>query len=183
MKKILVALIFIITASFSFGQTQNDNGKHFFDFKIADLVGRGFYDEIKIRNESSYELKNIQIKISINGKTAELLPIARLQSGNSTNFDGKKDDDMHDELRYYFGNDGKLNKSNPNSISFEINFGDYNEKVTVKDFFIKNKDLYILVEDNPDSKVSGKSTENSAKIVTIDGKKYILVDDKAFEIQ
>ncbi len=182
MKKIFATLFFIM-ASLIFAQNLGGGKKNSFEFKIADLVDKGFYDEIKIRNESSYNLKNIQIKISINGKSIELLPIARLLPGNSTNFDGKQDDDMHDELRHFFGSDGKLNKTNPNSITFDIDLGDSNEKTSVKDFYIKNKDLYFLVEDNPDHKVSAQTTDGSAKIVTIDGKKYILVDDKAFEIQ
>lgn len=182
MKKIF-AVLFFIMGSFIFAQNLSGAKNNSFEFKIADLVNKGFFDEIKIRNESSYELKNIQIKISINGKSIELIPITRLFPGNSTNFDGKQDDDMHDELRYFFGNDGRLNKTNPNSITFDIDFGDNNEKTNVKDYFIKNKDLYFLIEDNPDFKASAQTSDGSAKIVTIDGKKYILVDDKAFEIQ
>lgn len=183
MKKVLASLIFIIMVNFCFAQNLDGGKNHSFEFKIADLVGKGFYDEIKIRNGSSNELKNIQIKISINGKSIELLPIANIQPGNSKNFDGKQDDDMHDELKYFFGNDGKLSKTNQNSIIFDINFGDDNEKIAIKDFFVKNKDLYFFVEDNPDFKNTSKTTEDSAKIVTIDGKRYILVNDKAFEIQ
>lgn len=183
MKKIFTAIFLMAMATFLFAQNLSSSKNNSFEFKIADLVGKGFYDEIKIRNGSSYELKNIQIKISINGKSIELIPIANLQPGNAKNFDGKEDDDMHDELKYFFGNDGKLSKTNQNTIAFDINFGDNNEKITIKDFFIKNKDLYFFVEDNPNFKNTDQATTNSAKIVTIDGKKYILVDDKAFEIQ
>lgn len=183
MKKILTSIIFMAMATFIFSQSFIDKGNHSFEFKIADLVKQGFYDEIKIRNGSSHELKNIQIKISINEKSIDLLPIANLQPGSSTNFDGKKDDDMHDELRYFFGNDGKLISSNLNNITFYIDFGDNNEKITAEDFFIKNKDLYFLVKDNPNAKPTAQNSDDSAKIVTIGGKKYILVDDKAFEIQ
>lgn len=183
MKKIFTAIFLMAMATFLFAQNLSSSKNNSFEFKIADLVGKGFYDEIKIRNGSSYELKNIQIKISINGKSIELIPIANLQPGNAKNFDGKEDDDMHDELKYFFGNDGKLSKTNQNIIAFDINFGDNNEKITIKDFFIKNKDLYFFVEDNPNFKNTDQATTNSAKIVTIDGKKYILVDDKAFEIQ
>lgn len=90
---------------------------------------------------------------------------------------------MHDELRYFFGNDGKLSRTNHNTITFDIDFGGGNEKILVKDFFIKNKDLYFSIEDNPAGKSSAQTVGDSAKIVTIDGKRYILVDDKAFEIQ
>ena len=183
MKKIFTAIFLMAMATFLFAQNLSSSKNNSFEFKIADLVGKGFYDEIKIRNGSSYELKNIQIKISINGKSIELIPIANLQPGNAKNFDGKEDDDMHDELKYFFGNDGKLSKTNQNIIAFDINFGDNNEKITIKDFFIKNKDLYFFVEDNPNFKNTDQATTNSAKIVTIDGKKYILADDKAFEIQ
>ncbi len=183
MKKIFTAIFFMAMASFLFAQNLDGSKNNSFEFKISDLVEKGFYDEIKIRNGSSHELKNIQIKISINGKSIELLPIVNLQPGNAKNFDGKQDDDMHDELKYFFGNDGKLSKTNQNSIIFDIDFGDNNEKIAIKDFFIKNKDLYFFVEDNPDFKNSEQATEDSAKIVTIDGKRYILVNDKAFEIQ
>ena len=183
MKKIFLSLIFIIMAGFSFGQNLNDNGKHSFEFEIADLVSKSFHDEIKIQNSSSYTLKNIQIKIIINGKSINLLQIANIQPGRTENFDGKTDDDMHDELKYYFGNDGKLSKTNPNKIIFALDFGNENEKIIVKEFYIKNKDLYFLIENNPAYKNTDQPTDDSAKIVTIDGKKYILVDDKAFEIQ
>lgn len=183
MKKIFTAIFFMAMATFLFAQNLDGNKNNSFEFKIADLVEKGFYDEIKIRNGSSYELKNIQIKITINGKSIELLPIANLQPGRSKNFDGKQDDDMHDELKYFFGKDGKLSTNNPNNITFDINFNSSNKKITIKDFYIKNKDLYFFVENNPDFKSTEQTTDDSAKIVTIDGKKYILVDDKAFEIQ
>lgn len=183
MKKIFTSIFFIFIAGFIFAQNLGDGKSHSFEFKISDLTGKGFYDEIKIRNDSSYELKNIHITISINGKSIKLLPIANLQPGSVENFDGKEDDDMHDELRYFFGNDGKLSRTNHNTITFDIDFGGGNEKILVKDFFIKNKDLYFSIEDNPARKSSAQTAGDSAKIVTIDGKRYILVDDKAFEIQ
>ena len=171
MKKIFTSIFFIFIAGFIFAQNLGGGKSHSFEFKISDLTGKGFYDEIKIRNDSSYELRNIHITISINGKSIKLLPIANLQP------------DMHDELRYFFGNDGKLSRTNHNTITFDIDFGGSNEKILVKDFFIKNKDLYFSIEDNPAGKSSAQTAGDSAKIVIIDGKRYILVDDKAFEIQ
>jgi len=102
MKKIFMSIFFIFIAGFIFAQNLGGGKSHSFEFKISDLTGKGFYDEIKIRNDSSYELKNIHITISINGKSIKLLPIANLQPGSVENFDGKEDDDMHDELRYFF---------------------------------------------------------------------------------
>lgn len=127
MKKILVLILSLFT-TFMFSEPITDNGNHLVTFRISELVRKGFYDDICIQNGSSYLLKNIQLRITIDGKVHKLLPIDQVKSGRDENFDGLEDDEMHDELKYFFGEKGKLTKNNTNKISFEFTFGDNNEK-------------------------------------------------------
>lgn len=182
-RKFLIVLAVLLCSFNLFADKVNDNGNHVFEYVISELVEKGFYDEINIQNNSSYELKNIQLKIFINGKEHQLLPISKLKSGNDDNFDGLEDDEMHDELRHYFGNDGKLNKKNNNKIRFELNFGLNNDKVIVTDLYIRDKELYFYVEDNSEHVVTEQVLEEQVRVIEIDGKKYMLVDDKVIEIK
>lgn len=179
MKKIITSILVAFLAGFVFAENLNDSGNHSFEFEIAGLAEKGFHDEIKIQNASSFVLTNIQMKMAVNGKNSNLLPIPMIQPGRSKNFDGYKDNDMDEELAFHFGKDGKLSTKNQNKITFEIDFGDNNKKVTVKNFYIKNKDLYFLVENNPE----GQAPEETGRLITVDGKKYILSGDKAYEVK
>ena len=182
-RKFLIVLAVLLCNFNLFADKVNDDGNHVFEYVISELVEKGFYDEINIQNNSSYELKNIQLKIFINGKEHQPLPISKLKSGNDDNFDGLEDDEMHDELRHYFGNDGKLNKKNNNKIRFELNFGLNNDKVIVTDLYIRDKELYFYVEDNSEHVVTEQVLEEQVRVIEIDGKKYMLVDDKVIEIK
>lgn len=179
MKKILASILAVFLAGFAFAESLNDGGNHSFDFEIAELAEKGFHDEVKIQNGSTFVLTNIQLKMAVNGKSSNLLPIAMIQPGRSENFDGYKDDDLDEELLFHFGKDGKISKKNTNKITFEIDFGENNKKVTVKNYYIKNKDIYFLVENATEL----QSAEESGRLITVDGKKYILSGDKAYEVK
>ena len=90
---------------------------------------------------------------------------------------------MHDELKYFFGEKGKLTKNNPNKISFEFTFGDNNEKVLLKEYYIRDNELYFFVENNENFKVTEELVEDSVKVIVIDGNKYMLIDDKVIEVK
>ena len=182
-RKFLIVLAVLLCNFNLFADKVNDDGNHVFEYVISELVDKGFYDEINIQNNSSYELKNIQLKIFINGKEHQLLPISKLKSGNDDNFDGLEDDEMHDELKYFFGEKGKLTKNNTNEISFEFTFGDNNEKVLLKEYHIRDNELYFFVENNENFKVTEELVEDSVKVIVIDGNKYMLIGDKVIEVK
>ena len=175
MKKILMALVLSLMVVGIFAEPVTDNGNHLVTFRISELVGKGFKDEICIQNGSSYILKNIQLRITIDEKDHRLLPIDQVKSGRDDNFDGLEDDEMHDELKHFFGEKGKLTKNNTNKISFEFSFGDNNEKVLLKEYHIRDNELYFFVENNPDSKITEELVEDSVKVIVIDGKKYMII--------
>ena len=183
MKKIFVSIFLIITLNFLFAESINDTGDHTIKFRISDLVAKGFKDEICIQNGSSYLLKNIQLKIIIGGKEHKLLPIDQVKSGRDENFDGLEDDEMHDELRHFFGEQGKLTTKNTNQITFEFTFGDTNEKVLLREFHIRDHELYFFVENNPDAKITEEKVEDSVKVIVIDGKKYMIIGDQVIEVK
>ena len=184
MKKIITMLFLsLIMTVCMFTEPVADNGNHLITFRISELVEKGFYDEICIQNGSSYLLKNIQLRITIDGKDHRLLPIDQVKSGRDDNFDGLEDDEMHDELKYFFGEKGKLTKKNPNKISFEFTFGENNEKVLLKEYHIRDNELYFFVENNENFKTTEELVEDSVKVIVIDGNKYMIIDDKVIEVK
>lgn len=90
---------------------------------------------------------------------------------------------MHDELKHFFGEKGKLTKKNTNQITFEFTFGDNNEKVLIKEFHIRDKELYFFVENNPEAKITEEKVEDSVKVIVIDGKKYMIIGDQVIEVK
>ena len=183
MKKLFFLIILLLCTTFIFSEPITDNGDHLVTFRISKLVGKGFKDEICIQNGSSYLLKNIQLRITIDGKDHKLLPIDQVKSGRDDNFDGLEDDEMHDELKYFFGEKGKLTRNNTNKISFEFSFGDNNEKVLLKEYHIRDNELYFFVENNENFKVTEELVEDSVKVIVIDGKKYMIIDDQVIEVK
>ena len=183
MKKLFFLIILLLCTTFIFSEPITDNGDHLVTFRISELVGKGFKDEICIQNGSSYILKNIQLRIIIDEKDHKLFPIDQVKSGRDENFDGLEDDEMHDELKHFFGEKGKLTKNNTNKISFEFSFGDSNEKVLLKEYHIRDNELYFFVENNPDSKITEELVEDSVKVIVIDGKKYMIIDDQVIEVK
>ena len=94
MKKLFFLIILLLCTTFIFSEPITDNGDHLVTFRISKLVGKGFKDEICIQNGSSYLLKNIQLRITIDGKDHRLLPIDQVKSGRDENFDGLEDDEI-----------------------------------------------------------------------------------------
>ena len=87
MKKILMGIVLSLLMTVAvFAEPVTDNGNHSVTFRISELVEKGFYDEICIQNGSSYLLKNIQLRITIDGKDHRLLPIDQVKSGRDDNF-------------------------------------------------------------------------------------------------
>lgn len=183
MKKLLMALVLSLMVVGIFAEPVTDNGNHLVTFRISELVEKGFYDEICIQNGSTYLLKNIQLRITIDEKDHRLLPIDQVKSGRDDNFDGLEDDEMHDELKYFFGEKGKLTKNNPNKISFKFTFGDNNEKVLLKEYYIRDNKLYFFVDNNENFKIIEELVEDSVKVIVIDGNKYMIIDDKVIELK
>ena len=183
MKKILAILFLSLMVVGIFAEPVTYNGNHLVTFRISELVEKGFYDEICIQNGSTYLLKNIQLRITIDEKDHRLLPIDQVKSGRDDNFDGLEDDEMHDELKYFFGEKGKLTKNNPNKISFKFTFGDNNEKVLLKEYYIRDNKLYFFVDNNENFKIAEELVEDSVKVIAIDGNKYMIIDDKVIEVK
>ena len=57
------------------------------------------------------------------------------------------------------------------------------DKVIVTDLYIRDKELYFYVEDNSEHVVTEQVLEEQVRVIEIDGKKYMLVDDKVIEIK
>ena len=68
MKKVLGLVLSLLMTFGVFAEPVTDNGDHLVTFRISELAEKGFYDEICIQNGSSYLLKNIQLRITIDGK-------------------------------------------------------------------------------------------------------------------
>ena len=60
-RKFLIVLAVLLCNFNLFADKVNDDGNHVFEYVISELVEKGFYDEINIQNNSSYELKNIHL--------------------------------------------------------------------------------------------------------------------------
>ena len=113
-------------------------------------------DEVIYEKEGSIYF----LRIIIDKQEHKLLPIDQVKTGRDENFDGLEDDEMHDELKHFFGEKGKLTKKNTNQITFEFTFGDNNEKVLIKEFHIRDKELYFFVENNPEAKITEEKITN-----------------------
>ena len=97
------------------------------------------------------------------------------------NFEGYEDDEMKDELKFYFGGEGKLSKSNKNKIVFIFDFGADNDHVVLGKVYKSGNDIYFEIIDNPTATVKqGKSA--GGETVTINGESYLLIDGTAYKI-
>ena len=63
------------------------------------------------------------------------------------------------------------------------NQGDNNEKVLLKEYHIRDNELYFFVENNENFKTTEELVEDSVKVIVIDGNKYMLIGDKVIEVK
>lgn len=113
----------------------------------------------------------------------KLVPISSIRVGKTESFDGVEDDEMHDELPYFFGAAGKIRRNNNNKITFKLKFGFDDDKVIVERFEICDRELYFYISDNKNAPVTKQVLEEEAKVIVIDGKKYIIIENHAIEVK
>lgn len=184
MKKILVLIATLLLAvSVGSAKELKDTGNHSFTFHISSLAKQRFKDKIIIQNNSSYKLKGVKLRIWIDGKSHTLRAIDDIDMGDDENFRGTEDDDMKDELKYHFGEAGKLIESNQRKIRFDLVFGNDNEKVIVSDYVVGSHDLIFTVEDNLDFVVTQQVVEDEVKVYIIDGKKWAILNGCLIEMK
>lgn len=114
----------------------------------------------------------------------DLKNIKEIEIGETEEFDGYEDDELKDELKHYYGKEvGKISADNPNTITFKLNFNDYNEKVLIKKVYNEDKSLSFEIVDNPNHKKSvEQAKDQGATIIEIDGTKFMLFEGKAYKI-
>lgn len=114
----------------------------------------------------------------------DLKNIKEIEIGETEEFDGYEDDELKDELKHYYGKEvGKISADNPNTITFKLNFNDYNEKVLIKKVYNEDKSLSFEIVDNPNHKKPvEQAKDQGATIVEIDGTKFMLFEGKAYKI-
>lgn len=169
MKKIITMLFLSLIMTVGiFAEPITDNGNHSVTFRISELAEKGFYDEICIQNGSSYLLKNIQLRITIDGKDHKLLPIDQVKSGRDDNFDGLEDDEMHDELKYFFGEKGKLTKKNPNKI-YRASPRENGKYYAIESSYDDGKTWHSTGDSSPTQEEANKKIENMKNGLTASG--------------
>ena len=130
-----------------------DNGTHTFLCSMSFLYYNKLNEEVRIQNNSSYKLRNVRCTISIQKREHDLKNIKEIEIGETEEFDGYEDDELKDELKHYYGKEvGKISADNPNTITFKLNFNDYNEKVLIKKVYNEDKSLSFEIVDNPNHK-------------------------------
>ncbi|MBQ3671207.1 MAG: hypothetical protein II921_06995 [Treponema sp.] len=151
MKKILLAIAVILASAVAsaehFPMAISDSGSHTFETTIKDLASHRLREEVVIKNKSSIDLRNIGCTIMLNGEAHEMQSIPYLSRGKHDNFKGQRDEEMKDEMKIFFGEDGKFKSSNKNRLTFVFSFGDQNEKVRLSKVYKHGKDIYFEVMD------------------------------------
>ena len=161
---------------------KNENGDFCFETSFPELLANGIKEEVRVQNNSTFTVNNISCNIIINEKTHSLKTIQKLKPGEEEEFDGYEDDEMKDELPYYFGTDGEFKKRNTNAISFVICFRDHQKNVTIKGVYDRDKSLVFIIdnstEGNENMETETSLKEAGVKKITVDGKTFILYNGK-----
>lgn len=190
MRKILTAMLAFALGISAFAQQNylsfNDDGNHTYTTTMSSLYHRKIWEEVVIQNNSSFELNNISCEISLVGAAAShrLVNIRRVKIGDDESFDGYEDDELKDELPFYFGSYGKFRADNNAKISFTLNFGVNNSNVRISSVYNKDKNLVFLITDSENAvKPQEKIESLGGNIIEIDGKKFLLYNGQAIQVK
>lgn len=145
----VVAVFLAVPVAFAQGEfvTRDSSGGYSYETTISSLVQRRVFEEIKLINNSSFEVTNVTCVVTINGKTHDMRPISVLKPGESEGFDGYFEDDMKREFPKCFGQDGKFLKENNSVVKFSFNFKGHNDDVVITDVYDSEDDLCFIVND------------------------------------
>lgn len=187
MKRKLFVILSLIIASNLFAQKFSkelqDNGMHRFETTMNFLAANKMNEEIVIYNNSSVDLANISCKVTINGKSHDFKKIGKIFIGDDEDFPGYEDDEMKDEFKRYFGNDGKISKNNMNDIIFEFNFGAFNKDVVLKRVFKDDNNICFSVGDNVRTSPADNFDSGNAEKILINGEEYLLLNEQVYKIR
>lgn len=187
MKKVALFFITLLISANLFCQSFefNDDGNHRFDTTISKLHSMEVWEEVVVLNNSSFELNNISCLIILNDEVEHrLVNISRINIGDDESFDGYEDDELKDELPYYFGKNGKFKANNNSKISFVLDFGRNNNNVIISKIYDKDKNLVLMVTDSekavkPDDKIEALG----GHVIEVDGKKFLLYGGQAIPVK
>ncbi len=185
MKKIftvlfLLPLFTLVIFANGFKAPIADDGSHSYTTSLSDLARNKVTEEIKLVNNSSYELSGISCVVEIMGNAHEMRKISRLECGEKKEFKGYYDDEMEDEFKKFFGLSGNLSKNNKNKVIFHFDFARHNANVKITQVYSDDRDIVFIVENKTEPVENDASPE--VKKVTVDGETYVLVDGKAYKV-
>ena len=129
---------------------KNESNEWIFETSFPELVKNKINGEIRIQNNSTSILSRVSCTVIINENEHKMQSIAKIKLGEREEFEGYEDDEMKDEFPFYFGKDGKFNKSNQNRIVFKIKFPDNLDDVAISAALANDKSLLFIIEDSSD---------------------------------
>lgn len=189
MKKfiIIISILFISFNCYaqSIQLSKNENNEWILKTTFQKLMKNKTWEEIQIQNNSTIILNNISCSVRVKGREHKMKNISQIKPGYNETFNGYVDNEMKDEFPQYFGKEGKFLSNNYNTITFIINFNEYKNAVKITDVRMDDKDLLFIIDDNTNYKteIEKQNPETSdAKIVTIEGKKYLLYEGIAYPV-
>ena len=189
MKKfiIIISILFISFNCYaqSIQLSKNENNEWILKTTFQKLMRNKTWEEIQIQNNSTIILNNISCSVRVKGREHKMKNISQIKPGYNETFNGYVDNEMKDEFPQYFGKEGKFLSNNYNTITFIINFNEYKNAVKITDVRMDDKDLLFIIDDDTNYKteIEKQNPETSdAKIVTIEGKKYLLYEGIAYPI-
>lgn len=188
MKKTFIFITLIFVSFMLFGETFfreiNDNGDHKVSTTIEVLYRTKCSEEVRIQNNTSFKLNNINCLIEIGSRSHRLKNINNIKIGDCEEFDGYEDDELDDELEHFFGPVAKWTSKNTNKISFTLNFSDHNNDVIIKRIYCDDDSLTFEIEESSNAVTTEQQLEKTgAEILEIDGKKYLLYNGQVMEIK
>lgn len=189
MKKYITTIIFVFSMAL-FCYAQNNKVKRigdnwFYETSFQELMKKKITEEIQIQNNATINLNHVTLTVRINDKEHKMQTIPKIKSGSKEEFDGYEDDEMHDEFPHYFGKDGTFSKSNMNKITFTVDFKEHREDIIISDVYMTDGNLLFIVEDNPDKKIKSEDEflkETGAKVIILEGRKYLLFEGQAYPV-
>ena len=189
MKKfiIIISILFISFNCYaqSIQLSKNENNEWILKTTFQKLMKNKTWEEIQIQNNSTIILNNISCSVRVKGREHKMKNISQIKPGYNETFNGYVDNEMKDEFPQYFGKEGKFLSNNYNTITFIINFNEYKNAVKITDVRMDDKDLLFIIDDDTNYKteIEKQNPETSdAKIVTIEGKKYLLYEGIAYPV-
>lgn len=190
MRKIFVAAFALMLGVSAFAQQNyssfGDDKSHTYTTTMSSLYHRRVWEEVVIQNNSSFELNNISCEIFLGDIPTghRLVNIRRVKIGDDESFDGYEDDELKDELPFYFGRLGKFRADNSAKISFKLNFGVNDSNVKISSVYNKDKNLVFLITDSENAVKPNERIESlGGNVIEIDGKKFLLYNGQAIQVK